>query len=189
MPRRGAEPALLSAAAGKRWDHLSRTLQALRGLLCTTLGHQCGPRQQPRPGMSAWPFVVTQASDINRTLGCDSTMGPDMALRSNMGPDVIMASGSSPGHLISLVLDISMTSGNQHHLRQQPTPLTSGWPLVATQVTDTKRRCSSSKVPDMALGSSLCHTFLSLQVGVQAPYICLFLITVLSSVLPLFSMH
>lgn len=34
MPRRRAEPALLSAAAGERWDHLSRTLQPMRGRAC-----------------------------------------------------------------------------------------------------------------------------------------------------------
>lgn len=36
------------------------------GQHCTAPGHQHGPRQQPRPGTSAWLLVVTPATDINR---------------------------------------------------------------------------------------------------------------------------
>lgn len=41
------EPTLLSAAGGEE-----------QGQFCTTLGHQHGPRQQPKPGMSTWPLVA-----------------------------------------------------------------------------------------------------------------------------------
>lgn len=53
----------------------------------------------------------------------------------SMSPDVTIASGSSTES--SLTPGVSTASGNEHHLRQQPRPLTSQWPSVAMQATGT----------------------------------------------------
>ena len=57
----GALPAVPCVASCKKLDHT-----------------QHGFRLQHSPQTSAWPFVVTQAPDINTYLGCGMIMDPDM---------------------------------------------------------------------------------------------------------------
>lgn len=88
------------------------------GQLSVVLKHQHGFRHQPRHRTSAWPLVLTQASDINTDPGCKRTPDPDMATHGSISLDVIMASGGSSGHL------------DQHILPWQHSPQTPIWSLV-----------------------------------------------------------
>lgn len=50
----GAEPARPRASVSER-----------QGYVRAALGHQHGPRKQPRPGTSTWPLMVTRVMDID----------------------------------------------------------------------------------------------------------------------------
>lgn len=56
------------------------------GQLRTRVRHEHGFRQQPKPGISAWPLVVVKASVISINPDWDVTMGPDIASRGIMRP-------------------------------------------------------------------------------------------------------
>lgn len=107
-----------------------------------------------KPGTSAQPLVVTLALVINTVPGCDKTMNPNITLHSR---DVTMVSSGNAGHQFSMAFAISMASGQQQGLRQQPKPLTSSWLSATTGVTDisTDPRCGSAMDTDMAIGGSL----------------------------------
>jgi hypothetical protein len=76
------QPALL-CCPGEVWGPLSRVLQPVRVWASSAqpaLGHHRSPRQQPRPGTSTWPLVVTWAMDIDRDPCCCIATNLDMAL-------------------------------------------------------------------------------------------------------------
>lgn len=76
----------------------------------TDHSHQYGPRGstahgcqycfrlQHKPHISAWPSVVTQATDINTDPGYSRTMVPDMALGSSTNWEITMTLGGSADH-------------------------------------------------------------------------------------------
>lgn len=62
---------------------------------CTAVGHQHGPRLQPIPGMSAWPLVVTWATDIDTNRCHCMTMDPDVTVSSSLGRDFMASDGGA----------------------------------------------------------------------------------------------
>lgn len=78
------------------------------------------------------PLVVRRPQTSTQSLAVRAPLGIP---RGSMSPDVTMVSGGSTES--SLTPGVSTASGNEHHLRQQPRPLTSEWPSVATQATGT----------------------------------------------------
>lgn len=64
------------------------------------------------------------------------TTDPDMAFSGSWNQDITMASGVSTDHADQFASTmplphVSMASGHQHGLRQEPWPLTSAWPLMS----------------------------------------------------------
>jgi hypothetical protein len=56
------------------------------------------PEDQPRPGMSTWPLMITWTMGIETDLCCFRATGPDMVLG---GWDLSVASGGMAGCLLS----------------------------------------------------------------------------------------
>lgn len=68
------------------------------------LGHQHGPKQQPRPETYSRPLVVMSATDFNTDPCCCMTGNPEVALRCSTGPDFTMTSGTGQATPIRLFL-------------------------------------------------------------------------------------
>lgn len=107
--------------------------------------------------------MVTQASD-NTDLGYKRILDPDM----QHGPGCRQGL-RWPHRTLRLVCVPSPTKGPRHQygLRQQPRPLTSGWPLVATRATDIST--------DPGCGTAMSAAWPG---PLHGPHICLFLTAV-----------
>lgn len=87
LPGQGIEPSLLRAAAGKGWANSPKHCNQwwARGWcqLCKAFGHQCGSRQQTRPGMT---FGINMGHRHHHRLLLLQDHGPRHVLLHQHGP-------------------------------------------------------------------------------------------------------
>lgn len=86
------------------------------------LGHQCGPRWQPRPPALVWYLMVSGVIDIHTDFDWGRAMDPGMTVGHSPDLDNTMASADSTGHSNRPGLSSGTSFRHQHGHRLQPRP-------------------------------------------------------------------
>ncbi|KAL6081661.1 hypothetical protein STEG23_005568 [Scotinomys teguina] len=87
--------------------------------LCGSTAHSDRLASHVSSKASAWPLVLTGATDINTDLGCGCALDPDMALGCSSGLDISLALGDKQATHVSLLLttfassDLSLSTGHE----------------------------------------------------------------------------